>query len=254
MAKGRKRGKYPYKFTAKRKTALKKAQTVSARKRRKSGVAAATGGIVVAGAVGYVGYRRVKTGSWKMAVQPWNKEAVRKVSAISPASTPRGQIRVEKLNNGMSPPRISKEELARAANPDGVREKETPRVNRGGRTSSGHVREGNVTPQMVEEVSKRQEDQEKLDEDVRNRIPHALRPTQDGLVGPMVMQRAVSQHKNAIGHLQAGGGKDAVPRQDLLDMQFATGEARGRRTPKRKKTKAPPGMSQKVWDIINRWT
>jgi len=85
MAK-KKRSSYPYKFTPKRRAALKKASLASARKRRRNNVAKATGGIVAAGAVGYIGYRRVKTGSWKQAVQPWNKENVRIAGAISPAS------------------------------------------------------------------------------------------------------------------------------------------------------------------------
>ena len=96
MAKRKRRGsKGPYRYTSKRAAALKRAQTISARKRKgqrnaaiKGVVAGATLAGIGAGAIyGYKNRSTIKatTGNWKNAVQPGSKERVRVANAISGA-------------------------------------------------------------------------------------------------------------------------------------------------------------------------
>jgi len=101
-----------YKFTARRRAALKRAQAISARQRRiKVGIMAA-GGIAAVGTGLYLGHRMGRgksvAGSTHKppqahpgnaaaainAVQPGQKEAVRMAGAVSPAHTPRPTIGV----------------------------------------------------------------------------------------------------------------------------------------------------------------
>ena len=126
---GRAGGKSAYKMTARRKAALKKAQMISARKRRKNGALKAAGVVGLVGTALVLGHKYGDSGvnmakdlkgrafrftnpknSAEGVITPDSKEAVMKTNAASPASAARQAAPVQPPNmNNTSTPRPRKQ-------------------------------------------------------------------------------------------------------------------------------------------------
>lgn len=126
---GRVGGKSAYKMTARRKAALKKAQMISARKRRKNGALKAAGVVGLVGTALVLGHKYGDSGvnmakdlkgrafrftnpknSAEGVITPDSKEAVMKTNAASPASAARQAAPVQPPNmNNTSTPRPRKQ-------------------------------------------------------------------------------------------------------------------------------------------------
>lgn len=236
----RRRGKSAYKFTSSRRTALKRAQLLSARKRKGRGnkIAGAIAGTAVAGGIGaYIVSRKNKTGSWKSAVQPWQKEKVRQDNAISP---PWARV-----------PNPNKPSVAKPVKPgDAAAEKALLQA---------LAQEGRDKLAAEEQKKKeRREAEVDHDEFIDKTIPRAI--IEGKPVSAREAKRAIAQHRNAI--FGKKNENDLLPRdkpllkpdegansaRTQLDAMIAEGDARAPRKPRKAAAKkaAPKKPTRKT--------
>jgi hypothetical protein len=233
------RGKSAYKFTTSRKTALRKAQLISARKRKGRGRGKATAAVAAIGlttAAGVAIYgiraRNGKPGnsnSAKNAVDPHNKEAVRKAGAISPpqiASHERAVLR-EVAADTRSFYEIPANGLGR--NNGGPGAKHSGTAVRWGQDGAvdpsvrkkaldfGHDGDGTEVLRSTGMIEK----------SLPKKLLQGERIGTKKLVGEKTIKRALSQRDNAVGHLR-GNGKDNISSAASLDMMIVQGDVFGR--------------------------
>ncbi len=258
MAKGRRRvgGKNAYRFTAKRKTALKRAQTISARKRKGKGkYAKIIAGTAVAGGIGAVIVAK-KRSDWRKSVDPNRKEGVRIAESVSPAwasvpRTPRpnaappvkpGDPEVEKeLLRGLA------EEGRRAAEVEKNRLGKGMRVNRP-LWGNQSAMDPNVANEEIEKRTIRDADGVIIEEDadlygewVDSTLPKGLRPNSgnSGKMGKTAAKREIRRYIENRNKLLRGDNVGANSEKTLLDAMETMGEfkSRSRRRRKRKSAK-----------------
>jgi hypothetical protein len=247
MARARGRGSYPYKFTSRRKAALKRAQLISARKRKGNGnkAIAVVAGIGLTAGVGYAGYKINKNiksgGNWRGQVTPDKKEANIKKNAVSPASTPRKGIAPIHNKKGVVPGQgvtYRRVDLGKT-NPQDVKDFQA------WLDAEGKWKRDNTTSEQMLEKT----------------IPRRL--LQGKQIGQGTAKRAIAQHKNALrgatgytkGKKGGRGSKKWVQKNNIagtadeiamLNMMVAEGEVKRAYRGRRNRKKSTQGVTPPI--------
>lgn len=254
---------YPYRFTAKRKVALKRAQAISARKRRglsRNKVMGAVAGTAIAGGLtAVVVSRKNSTGSWKKAFNPLHKENVRQSNAVSPPWAHPPGSGAPRVARPVKPGDAQAEkELLKALAEEGRRAAGIP-ANKLGVNRINRPRWGDpsaIDPEVAKEGILRQVDagegETTYSQYIDKTIPRKLLKGQQ--IGERTARRAIAQHRNAVfgkkyeddllprdkGIIKPNEGANSA--DATLEMMIARGEVKRNRV---RKKKAQPTKKKK---------